>query len=551
MAKRTPNFLVIQADQMSAQSMPFHGNMVVKAPVMARLAEEGAVFDSFYCNFPLCAPSRFSMLSGQLASRIGAYDNGAEFAASIPTIAHYLRNLGYLTCLSGKMHFVGPDQLHGFEERLTTDIYPADFSWTADWRPRNAPATREMGVVQKAGACRRSVQIDFDDDVAFQAERFLYDAARSPSARPFFLVASFTHPHDPFSISEPYWNRYRHDEIDMPKLPRAKDPQSERIRRHFGIDEANITEEQVRNARHAYYGSISYLDDKVAGLLDALRDCKLLDSTIVVLTSDHGEFLGERDLWFKRSFFEQSIRVPFVISWRGSIRPSRIRRNASLVDLLPTLYEFAAGDRLASPAANIDGSSLVPTLNGEDPGTPDLVLGEILCETTSRPEFMVRRGNFKYIACDTDPTQLFDLSADPDELRNLSGLDDYRKPEQQLAAIVRERWNVNALANDVVKSQERRRFVSGVLGKGNPFSWDFQPDAKASTKYYRARASADVGVLLQRAISAGIVTIEGGTYLHEGRVLGRDAAAVEAFLRSEPETANAVERQVTEAVGFL
>jgi choline-sulfatase len=269
------------------------------------------------------------------------------------------------------------------------------------------------------------------------------------------------------------------------------------------------------------------------------------------MTSDHGEFLGDRDLWFKRSFFEQAIRVPFVVSWPGSIRPARIQRNASLVDLLPTLYEFASGDRLVKPAAEIDGASLVSTLGGQDPAMPDVVLAEILCETTSRPEFMVRRGKFKYIACDTDPPQLFDLSADPDELRNLGGLAAYRETEQQLAAIVSERWNADTLACDVVASQERRRFVSSVLGKGAPFSWDFQPDSKAATKYYRARASADAGILLRRAISASIVTIEGGTYLHEGRVLGRDAAAAEAFLRTEPETANAVERQVTEAVGFL
>ena len=117
----TPNILFIQADQMAGPALPMYGHKVVKTPNLQRLSDRGATFLNAYCNNPVCAPSRFSMMSGQLSSRIGAYDNASEFLASVPTFAHYLRDLGYKTCLSGKMHFVGPDQLHGFEERITTD----------------------------------------------------------------------------------------------------------------------------------------------------------------------------------------------------------------------------------------------------------------------------------------------------------------------------------------------------------------------------------------------------------------------------------------------
>ncbi|MDJ0983021.1 MAG: sulfatase-like hydrolase/transferase, partial [Kiloniellales bacterium] len=130
---RQANIVFIMADQLAAPALPAYGHKVVKAPHIQGLAERGVVFDAAYCNSPLCAPSRFSMLSGRLPSDIGAYDNAAEFPATVPTFAHMLRLGGYRTILSGKMHFVGPDQLHGFEERLTTDIYPADFGWTADW----------------------------------------------------------------------------------------------------------------------------------------------------------------------------------------------------------------------------------------------------------------------------------------------------------------------------------------------------------------------------------------------------------------------------------
>jgi len=130
----TPNILLIQAYQMGAHALPCYGNQVVQASNIEALAEDGVVFESVYCNNPICAPSKFSMMSGQHTSKINAFDNAAEFSSDIPTFAHYLRSGGYQTCLSGKMHFVGADQLHGHEERLTTDIYPGDYGWTPDWK---------------------------------------------------------------------------------------------------------------------------------------------------------------------------------------------------------------------------------------------------------------------------------------------------------------------------------------------------------------------------------------------------------------------------------
>jgi choline-sulfatase len=269
MTAKRPNILVVQADQMAAPFLPFHGHPVVRAPNMAALAEAGVVFDSAYCNSPLCAPSRFSMLSGRLPSEIGAYDNAAEFPAAVPSFAHALRRLGYRTVLSGKMHFIGPDQLHGFEERLTTDIYPADFGWTPNW---DRPGERQdyyhsMLSVVEAGPCVRSLQLDFDEEVAHQAERKIYDLARDGDPRPFMLLVSFTHPHDPFTITPEFWERYRDDEIDLPAvppIPRAEqDPHSRRIHDVCDMGRYALTEARLRAARRAYYGAISYIDDKL------------------------------------------------------------------------------------------------------------------------------------------------------------------------------------------------------------------------------------------------------------------------------------------------
>ena len=280
---KPPNILLVQTDQLTPQALPLYGHPLVKTPHLSLLAETGVVFENAYCNFPLCAPSRFSMMSGLLATRIGAFDNGAEFPASVPTFAHYLRVMGYHTCLSGKMHFVGPDQHHGFEERLTTDIYPADFGMTSEWQP-DLPYSRVdpsdptprggMQAVTEAGIYRHTVQMDYDEEASFHATRWLVEKARSPDSRPFLMVVSLTHPHDPFSTTREYWDRYDHGAIAPPTVgelpPGQRDPQSNRLRAEFGIDRDPPTPAQVLNARHAYYGSISYVDDLLARLVATL-----------------------------------------------------------------------------------------------------------------------------------------------------------------------------------------------------------------------------------------------------------------------------------------
>ena len=160
-----PNFLIIQADQLSANALSAYGNSVTRTPHIDALGEAGTVFRNAYCPVPLCGPSRMAMMSGQLASRVRAYDNAAEFVSEIPTFAHYLRARGYRTSLSGKMHFVGADQLHGFEQRLTTDIYPGDFYWTENLETRTQKTKSDARGVTLSGVCKRNVQLDYDEIV--------------------------------------------------------------------------------------------------------------------------------------------------------------------------------------------------------------------------------------------------------------------------------------------------------------------------------------------------------------------------------------------------
>ncbi len=360
----SPNILLIMADQLGGPILPLDSTGPGKVPHLQGIADQGVVFKRAYCNFPICAPSRASMHTGILPHRFGQYDNSSEFPADYPTFAHYLRQLGYQTILSGKMHFVGPDQLHGYEKRLTTEIYPANFAWTVDWSKgcRFRPTNLTMAPVIEAGRCIRSLQIDFDDEVEFASIQRLYDLARQPGGKPFLMTVSFTHPHSPYVTTQECWNRYDHERIDMPTVDEIAVDEMDMLSRNLhycqGRDEYQVSEEQIRNARHAYLGNISYIDDKVGRLLDVLDKTGLRDNTVVIFTADHGDMMGERGMWYKQHFFEWACRVPLVVCWPGKFAPNRVDQEVSLVDLLPTLLDLATEGNGCGNLEEIDGHSL-------------------------------------------------------------------------------------------------------------------------------------------------------------------------------------------------
>ncbi|MFQ6023025.1 MAG: choline-sulfatase [Acidiferrobacterales bacterium] len=498
MAKIVPNILLVMTDQMAAPALSVYGHKLVNTPNLETLAEQSVVFDNAYCNSPLCAPSRFSMLSGQLPSRIGAYDNASEFPSSVPTFAHYLRAMGYHTCLGGKMHFVGPDQLHGYEDRLTTDVYPSDFGWTPNWdRPEVCYSWfHNMLSVVEAGVYARTMQLDFDEEVSFQGVRKIYDLARTRDERPFLLTLSFTQPHDPYMTTQGYWDRYQDDDIDLPSVapipPDKRDPHSRRLYYLCGMDQYRINAEHVRNARHAYYAMMSYIDDQIGALLAALRATRLADNTIIVFTADHGDMLGERGMWYKMTFFEWASRVPLIVYAPWLFAPRRVPENVSLVDLLSTLLELAAArDEAPELVTPVDGHSLRPLLTGDVTDWPDTVLAEYMGEGALAPCFMVKRGRYKYVTCELDPPQLYDLETDPKELENLSGRSEHATTEQALASVSATRWDPKKIKTRVIQSQRRRLFLFQSLKQGHVTPWDFQPIRDTYQQYIRNHETLD------------------------------------------------------------
>jgi choline-sulfatase len=493
MSARKPHIIFIMADQLAAAFLPFYGHPVVKTPTLSRLAAEGAVFEHAYTPSPLCAPARAAIMNGLLPSRTGVYDNAAEFPSAIPTWAHYLRLHGYRTCLSGKMHFVGPDQLHGFEERLTTDIYPADFGWTPDWRRGEERIDwwyHNMSSPKQAGIAEMTNQLEYDDEVCFHAVRKIYDHARYDADTPLGLLVSFTHPHDPYAARRAFWDLYRDDDIDMPRTAPipfgAMDAHSKRLVRMAEMDKHDIGAEDVRASRHGYYANISYIDSLIGKLVETLRVTGMLDDAIVVFSSDHGDFLGERGLWYKMSFLDHSARVPLLVWKPGTVRTRRIAAPVCLTDLLPTFLD-AATDETGALVRDVDGKSLWPLLLGGPEDTERTAWCEYLGEGALAPIYMLRRGRWKFIHSPIDPDQLYDLAADPQEPLNLAELE----PERAAAfrQEVEAKFDIAKIHAEVLESQGARLMMFEAMKRGAHFPWDFQPLRLASEQYTRNHMS--------------------------------------------------------------
>ncbi|PFH62439.1 hypothetical protein XA68_13506 [Ophiocordyceps unilateralis] len=499
-----PNILYIMADQLAAPQLAmYNSESQIKTPNLDRLAAGSVQFDSAYCPSPLCAPSRMSMITGLLPMKIGAFDNAAQISSEIPTYAHYLRSRGYHTALAGKMHFVG-DQLHGYEQRLTSDIYPADFGWAVNWDEPDARLEwyHNASSILQAGPCGRSNQLDYDEEVMFRSTQYLWDHVRQgPGKRPFALTVSLTHPHDPYTITKKYWDLYEGVDIALPKarIPKEKlDSHSKRLMHVSDLWDHDLTDDQIRRAKRAYYGSVSYVDDCIGRLLETLRDAGLTEDTVVIFSGDHGDMLGERGLWYKMSYFESSVRVPLLVNYPRWFEPRHVSQNVSTLDLLPTICDLIGVK--PAPYLPMDGLSMLPHLMGRD-GGHDTVLAEYTGEGTVRPIMMIRRGPWKYITCPADEPQLYNLDDDPLELDNLARLRNVapQTPAQAAAKAIfaqydaeaKARWDFDAITAEVLQSQRRRRLVWDALKQGTFTSWDFDPIDDGRTKYIRSTIPLD------------------------------------------------------------
>ena len=439
-----------------------YGHPLVQTPNMDRLAAEGVTFENAYCNSPLCCPSRMSFMTGRYVHQIRAWDNASPLASDAVTWAHVLGAVGYDVVLSGKQHFCGEDQLHGFRTQLARDLHAE--LWMQDGVPRGAPnweegtppAPRPWGGLEAAGP-GTTLEIEVDDLVEERALAYLREPERKE--RPWALNVSFIAPHFPLVVPQRFWDLYPLDQVDMPEIPPGRlETQHlvhQRMRRNFGC--VDFPEELVRRGRAGYYGLITYLDEKIGRLLDVLKETGQYENTVVVYCSDHGEMNGEHGMWRKSSFYEASVRVPLQMSWPGHLPAGqRIREVVSLVDLIATLAELADAPQIAP----LDGDSLLPLINRTaTQAWKDEAFSEYLAHGVARPTAMLRRNRYKLHYSLGDPPQLYDITQDPNEFRDLAQDPTYESVVSELQAQLLSRWDAVVIEEEVKQSQRERRLI--------------------------------------------------------------------------------------------
>lgn len=414
----SPNVVVFITDEQPAHMTGCYGDAIARTPTMDRLAQRGALWEHAYCASPICCPCRAAMMTSRHVHNVEVWDNGSPLRSDWPTFAHTFRASGYRTILCGKMHFVGPDQLHGFEERWVPDIYPATFEWTRSNRAAVAVNTGQQTIdsVMIAGP-GETEDMNYDELVLRKAEAGLPELLDGD--RPFLLVVSITGPHYPFKAPQKYWDMFAEADIPLPELPdnfMAGEHPSVAWVRTSGRFETLVPDEVCLAARRAIYGRMALADDHLQRVIAILETRGVLDETVTAFLSDHGDMMGEHGLWYKNTAFEASSRVPLIFAGPG-IKPTRLTETASLLDLGPTLAGLAGIKPLNVPS---DGRDLSPLLRGERAAETGSAVIENYAEGLQRGVRTLVQWPWKLNLCLGTPPELFNVAADPGEWHNVA-----------------------------------------------------------------------------------------------------------------------------------
>ena len=420
-----PNVLMICVDDLNDWVGFLGGHPQAITPHMDSLAKRGRIFANAHCSVPVCSSSRASVMSGVAATTHGSYEIGPRYEqlpalTKIPTIQRYFKNNGYYTLSGGKVLH------HGFGGRLAGDIdrslgrkkgakpkkpmnRPSNWSGAWDWGAYPA-SDAEMGDFQLAKTAATALQEDF--------------------GKPFFMTVGFFRPHVPLFVPPKWFDLYDAEEIILPKNPKSDLddlPPNFLSINDYAVAPTHaevIKHGKQRSLTHAYLASISFVDHCVGIVVDALTSSPYADNTIIVLWSDHGFHLGEKQHWAKRTLWEESTRVPLLLVGPGIKSGEECREPASLIDIYPTLVELCG-----LPANRyLEGVSLMPQL--KDPATPR----EQPAITSSYfGNHSIRSRDWRLVVYEDGPEELYDHRNDPDEFNNLAGDPAYKAIRDQLA----------------------------------------------------------------------------------------------------------------------
>ena len=482
-----PNLLFIFSDQHAQRIARCYGDLVVETPNLDRLAADGVTFDNAYCPSPLCVPSRMSMLTARHPYAQECWTNDDYLRSDAATWLHSLGAAGYRPLLAGRLHSMGPDQMHGYAERTIGDHSP---NWGGV--PRH-----DLGVLDKANdPWRESLQRSGIGQSAYQVK----DIAAADSAceilrgiasrrrhgaeecKPFCLTVGFLLPHPPYVASREDYERFA-GRVPLPVHGKPTD--ADHVweawwRDNRGI--AHVTDDETIRARTAYYALTYRLDALIGRVLDALQDNDLADNTAIVYATDHGDHLGERGLWWKHTLFEDSVKVPLIVSWPNVLpRGTRRKQIVNLTDLAATMID-ALG---ASALPHAQGKSFLDVARDANAPWNDETFAENCTDTTpawtggrSVQQRMVRQGRYKLIYYHGEPLQLFDLENDPHERRDLSRDPKHADVRDMLLTRVLDGWNPEWIARRIRERRMDKNIIdqwARTVGPRDEFRWQLEP----------------------------------------------------------------------------
>ncbi len=406
------NLLIIMSDEHDPRWMGCSGNALMHTPNLDRLAARGLRFADAYTTCPICVPARAALATGKYLHQIGFWDNADPYDGSVPSWHHRLRERGHRVVSVGKLHFRSTDDDNGFSEEIVPmNVFEEKGDLYGLLRGDDMPARADGKKLAALAGPGESEYTWYDREIASRAQIWLREKARERRDRPWVLFVSFVAPHFPLTAPPHWYYRYPFERIPMPKLYREKNlhPYVRDQAENTGYDRHFADEAAVKRARAGYLGLISSLDENIGHILDTLNDCGLSEKTRVLYTSDHGDNLGARGLWGKQVLYEEAAKVPLILA--GPDVPAGVRREpVSHVDVYPTLMECVGAE-----APDASGVSLL----GKP--TQRVVLSEYHASSSRAGEYMIRHGKWKYVYFVRYPgqQQLFDLEADPEELRDL------------------------------------------------------------------------------------------------------------------------------------
>jgi len=481
-----PNLLFLFSDQHAQRVAGCYGDATGATPNLDRLAAEGIVFDNVYCPSPLCVPSRMAMLTARHPYEQECWTNDDYLRSDAPTWVHGVGAAGYRPVLAGRLHSMGPDQLHGYAERMVGDHSP---NWGGV--PRH-----DLGVLDKAndpwreslersGIGQSAYQVK-DADTASAACTFLRNVAKARKAGdtdPFCLSVGFLLPHPPYVAWREDYERFQ-GRAPPPAFAMPPDdahPWEAWWRDDRGI--ADVAPAVTMRARTAYYGLVHRLDAMIGDILACLRECGLDENTLVVYTTDHGDQLGERGLWWKHTLFEDSVRVPLILRWPGRIAAEERRAQvANLIDVAATMLDALGGE----PLPQGRGRSLLPIVHDARAPWLDETFSEHCTDVVpawtggrAAQQRMIRRGRFKLIYYHGDAPQLFDLEADPRERNDLAQHAQHAKTRDDLLARVLDGWDPDAISARIRARRQEKDVIDRWARSVRPqdaFRWNLLPE---------------------------------------------------------------------------